>query len=461
MAGPENGSAHQLREERHSTWATSDRFVPKNFIRPFVHFSRIEASSGIVLLAAAAAAVVWANSPWSDTYFSLLEERLHLDFLGFHFDESVLHLINDGLMAVFFFVVGLEIKRELVLGDLKDPRAAALPVMAALGGMILPAAIYIALNAGGGPEAIKGWGVPMATDIAFALGIVALLGSKVPSGAKLFLLAVAIADDIGAIAVIAIFYTEDLHAGYLGAAIGVLALVWAASKVNIRSYVVYVPLALVLWYFVLESGIHATLAGVALGFLAPAHPYYAPGQLKARVGAIINQFPLEPDSPALQEHADHEALSLSTIAREAVAPLTRAEHALVGWSSFLIVPVFALANAGVDFRQVSLTDALTSNLALGIAAGLVLGKVIGVSLFAFGAVKLKLGILPRGTGWRHVLGLSAVAGVGFTVSLFITGLAFDDPQLTDFAKVGIFAGSLIAGVLGALLLSRAESPDER
>ena len=254
-------------DPRHRTWATSDRWVPRTFIRPFVHFSTIEASSGIVLLIAAVAAIVWANSAWSETYFSLLEEPVTFEFLTIHFEESVQDVINDGLMAIFFFVVGLEIKRELVIGDLLEPRAAALPVMAALGGMIVPAAVYIAFNAGSGTEAIRGWGIPMATDIAFALGIVALLSSKVPSGAKLFLLAVAITDDIGAIAVIAIFYTENLRVGYLTAAIGMLVLVWVGSKVTIRSHAFYVPLAIVIWYLVLESGVHATLAGVALGFL--------------------------------------------------------------------------------------------------------------------------------------------------------------------------------------------------
>ena len=434
--------------------------MPRTFIGPFVRFSRIEASSGIVLLLAAIAALIWANSMWSETYFSLLEEHLTIEFFGFHFDESVEHLINDGLMAIFFFVVGLEIKRELVLGDLRDPRAAALPVMAALGGMIFPALIYVVLNAGAGSEAIRGWGIPMATDIAFALGVVALLGSRVPSGAKLFLLAVAIADDIGAIAVIAVFYTEDLQAGYLGAGLGLLALVWVATKVNIRSGVFYVPVALVIWYMFLESGVHATLAGVALGFLAPARPYYTPPEFDRRARAILDQFPVEPESKDAQEHADHEALLLAEIARESVAPLNRAEHALVVWSSFLIVPIFALANAGVDFRAISLGDALTSTVALGVTLGLVVGKIVGISLFTFGAVKLGLGRLPAGTGWAHVLGLSAAAGIGFTVSLFITGLAFENEILTDYAKVGIFAGSLIAGVIGSLLLARARPPSE-
>jgi NhaA family Na+:H+ antiporter len=440
-------------DSRHRTWASSERFVPKTFIRPFVRFSQIEASSGIVLLLAAVAALVWANSQWSDTYFTLLEEHLTIQFFGFHFDESVLHLINDGLMAVFFFVVGLEIKRELVLGDLRDPKAAALPVMAALGGMVLPALIYYGFNAG--TAAAHGWGIPMATDIAFAVGIVALLGSRVPPGAKLFLLAVAIADDIGAIAVIAIFYTSELDAAYLGAAVVGLIVVWIAGKVNVRAMWFYIPMALVIWYFALESGVHATLAGVALGFLTPAYPLYGPRDFDRRARAILDQYPVEDeDDPEAQEHADHEILLLSEIANESVSPLNRMEHQLVAWSSFVIVPLFALANAGVDFRGVDIIEALTSPVALGVSMGLVVGKIVGISAASYGAVRFKLGKLPPGTTWAHVFGLSAVAGIGFTVSLFVAGLAFADPQFTDLAKVGIFSGSIVAGIAGSIVLSR-------
>ncbi|HEX6300151.1 MAG TPA: Na+/H+ antiporter NhaA [Acidimicrobiia bacterium] len=446
-------------DSRHRTWATSERFVPKTFIRPFVRFSQIEASSGIILLIAAIAALIWANSPWADSYFSLLEEHLSLEFFGFHLDESVLYLINDGLMAVFFFVVGLEIKRELVLGDLRDPKAAALPVMAALGGMVLPALIYFGLNAG--TAASSGWGIPMATDIAFAIGVVALLGSRIPAGAKLFLLAVAIADDIGAIAVIAIFYTSDLSPGYFAAAVVGLILVWIASKVHVRAMWFYVPMALIVWYLTLESGVHATLAGVALGFLTPARPYYTPPEFDARARAILNAYPVEDgEEPVSQEHADHEVLLLSDIASEAVSPLTRMEHKLVAWSSFIIVPLFALANAGVDFRNVRLSQAITDPVALGVAAGLVIGKIVGISAASYGAVRFKLGKLPPGTNWQHVVGLSAVAGIGFTVSLFVAGLAFDEPGLADLAKVGIFSGSLVAGTIGSIILSRTPRRDQ-
>ena len=446
-------------EPRHRTWATSERFVPKTFVRPFLRFTQIEAASGIVLLIAAVAALIWANSPWAETYFSLLDEHLKVEFFAFHLDESVLHLINDGLMAIFFFVVGLEIKRELVLGDLQDPKAAALPVMAALGGMILPALIYFALNAG--TDAASGWGIPMATDIAFALGIVALLGSKVPPGAKLFLLAVAIADDIGAIAVIAVFYTSELNPGFLAAAVAGLIVVWVATRVNVQAMWFYVPAAFAIWYFTLESGVHATLAGVALGFLTPARPIYSRQEFDDRARAILDQYPTEePEDHHAQEHSDHEAIALTDVVHGAVSPLNRMEFMLVGWSSFVIVPIFALANAGVDFREVNLTEALTSNVAMGVALGLVVGKIVGISGATWIAARLGLGRLPLGMGWGHVVGLAAIAGIGFTVSLFVAGLAFGDQATTEFAKVGIFSGSIVAGILGAVLLRRARPPSQ-
>jgi NhaA family Na+:H+ antiporter len=442
------------------TWASSDRWVPKTFVRPFVRFSRIEASSGIVLLVAAVAALIWANSAFGDGYFGLLNQEVRIEFLGFRLEETLHAFINDGLMAIFFFVVGLEIKRELVLGDLRDPKAAALPVMAALGGMIVPALIYLAFNAPTGGEAVRGWGIPMATDIAFAVGVVALLSSKVPSGAKLFILAVAIADDIGAIAVIALFYTDELNASFLGAAVGGLVIVWIASKVNIRAMWFYVPAALVIWYFTLESGVHATLAGVALGFITPAYPYYSAEEFDKRARAILDQYTVNGDERRAQERADHEALLLAEIANESVAPLNRMEHRLAAWSSFVVVPIFALANAGVDFRGVDIVGALTSRVALGVGLGLVVGKLVGISAFTYIAVRLGLGRLPQGTGWSQVVGLAAVAGIGFTVSLFVAELAFTDPGITDLAKVGIFSGSLVAGTLGAFLLARSRPPTQ-
>ncbi|MEX1092397.1 MAG: Na+/H+ antiporter NhaA [Acidimicrobiia bacterium] len=436
------------------TWATSDRLIPKTFVRPLIRFSEVEASSGIVLLAAAIVAIVWANSAYSDTYFAILDTHLTITIGDFHFDESVLHLINDGLMAIFFFVVGLEIKREMVHGDLRDPKTAALPVMAGLGGMLVPALIYTAFNAG--TAAGHGWGIPMATDIAFAVGVVALLGSRVPSGAKLFLLTLAIADDIGAISVIAIFYTSDLDLGYLAAAIAGLVILWLANKVRIRALIFYIPMAFVIWYFTLESGVHATLAGVAFGFLTPARAYFTPPQFDVRARSILDQFPIERDSPTAEEHSDHEVTLMIQTAQESISPLSRLEHNLVRWSSYAIVPLFALANAGVDFRGTSIAEAATSRVALGVALGLVVGKMVGITLFTAAAVRLGAGRLPPSTTWRHIVGLSAVAGIGFTVSLFVAGLAFADPLFVGQSKLGIFTGSLVAGVIGTLILLSAK-----
>ena len=441
-------------DDRHATWATSERFVPRTFVRPFVRFTRVEAASGIVLLAAAAFALVWANSPWSESYVRLFEETHVVLALGpLHLDESLAHFINDGLMAVFFFVVGLEIKRELVVGDLRDPKAAALPVVAAVGGMLVPAAVYVAFTTGLGAAALSGWAIPMATDIAFVVGVVALLGSRIPPGAKLFVLALAIADDLGAIAVIAIFYTSDLSFEWLGVAVAGLAVVWFSQRAGVRSLAFYVPMALTVWFATLESGVHATLAGVALGFMTPARSLYSATELEAKATGILNTYRVD-GSIEDEEKSDYEAELLAEIATESIAPLNRLEQKLLPWSSYVIVPLFALANAGVDLGGADLTDVLLDPVALGVAVGLLVGKTVGISTFTWLAVRLGWGKLPRHTNWGHIIGLATLAGIGFTVSLFITNLAFTDRDLADVAKVGIFAGSLSSGIVGSLLLRR-------
>ncbi|MDH3398184.1 MAG: Na+/H+ antiporter NhaA, partial [Acidimicrobiia bacterium] len=333
-----------------------------------------------------------------------------------------------------------------------DPKAAALPVFAALGGMVVPALLYLAFVAGEGGEATRGWGIPMATDIAFSIGVVALLGSRVPVGAKLFLLALAIVDDIGAIAVIAVFYTDDLSFPWLAAAITTLVIMWAAQKGGIRAWAFYWPMGIVAWFFLLESGVHATLAGVALGLMTPARPMYSDEEYHRKATYVLDTYSPEPESPHGRDRIDHEARQLASIANESIAPLNRLEYLLHPWSSFLIVPLFALANAGVRFGGVDIVDALTSPVALGVAIGLLVGKIVGISAFTALAVRLGLGRLPRHATWTHMFGLAALAGIGFTVSLFVTGLAFNDPVLTDLAKIGIFAGSGIAGLIGYLLL---------
>ncbi len=423
-----------------------------------------------MLLLAAAAALAWANAPFGHTYTKFWETHLDLTFGFFHLDLTLHEIVNDGLMTIFFFVVGLEIKRELVLGDLSDPKAAALPVVAAVGGMLVPALIYVALVVSSEVpseigEATRGWGIPMATDIAFSVGVLSLLGKRVPVGAKLFLLALAIVDDIGAIVVIAIFYTDNLELGFLVLSLAGLALVLIASRVGIRSLTVYVPLALVTWFFLLESGVHATLAGVALAMLTPARPLYSDTQFRNRADRVLTRYEHDAAASHAEERIDEHAITLSMVARESVSPLRRFEDALLPWSSFVVVPIFALANAGVRFVGINLVEAATHPVALGVAIGLVVGKMAGISTFTWAAVRLRIGKLPRFTSWKHVIGLAAIAGIGFTVSLFVTGLAFEHPELTDRAKTGIFMGSTLAGIIGYTLLrtigtkARPSAPD--
>ena len=446
-----------MNDQRHSTWANSNRFVPRVFVQPFKRFTQIEAASGVVLLVAAAVALVWANSPLADSYFHLFEEWVvELQFGPIQLEESFGHMVNDGLMAIFFFVVGLEIKRELVLGELRDPRVAALPVMAAVGGMVVPALIYVAL-AGGTPGAESGWGIPMATDIAFAVGVLSLLGRKVPAAGKLFILALAIADDIGAILVIAFFYTSDLSMAWLAGAIGGLVAVAIAQRVGIRSLAFYWPVALVIWFALLKSGVHATLAGVALGLLTPARPMYSARELDEKARQILDMYPLG-DTIEDQQHAEHEAMLLTEISRESASPLTRLEHKMLPWSSFFVIPLFALANAGVSFAGTDVADLITHPVSLGVGLGLLLGKPIGITLFTWLAVRLRIGKLPTGTNWGHIVGLGMVAGIGFTVALFVTALAFSDPRMGDVAKVGIFAASIIAALAGTAILLSTRAP---
>jgi NhaA family Na+:H+ antiporter len=442
----------------HITWLESERAVPRRFIRPLVRFTYIESASGGVLLLAAVAALVWANSPVGESYETFWATRFELTIGPIHLVESLRHVVNDGLMTIFFFVVGLEIKRELVNGDLRNPKAAALPVVAALGGMIFPALLYV-LVAGDTPGAFHGWGIPMATDIAFAVGVVALLGSRVPVGGKLFLLALAIVDDIGAITVIAVFYTEDLAFWYLIGTVAVLAAMWAAQRVRIRSLAFYVPMGFLAWFFLFESGVHATLAGVAIGLLTPARSMYSDREYHNRTERILERYDFDREAPRGEERIDFDALEVSDLARESVAPLYRIENKLHPWSSFLVVPIFALANAGVRFAGVDLVEAATHPVALGVAVGLLAGKTIGISLFAWLAVRLRLGVLPRMITWQHIVGLAAVAGVGFTVSLFVSDLAFRAHALEDLSKTGIFLGSALAGVLGFLILRSIRPTD--
>ena len=383
------------------------RTRPRSALRTFLNG---EAAGGLVLMGVAVLALVVANSPLAPGYFGILETYV----LGL----SVLHWINDGLMAVFFLLVGLEIKREMLDGQLSTWPRRALPGIAAIGGMVVPAAIYIALNAGS-PATLRGWAIPAATDIAFALGVLSLLGSRVPVSLKLFLTALAILDDLGAVAIIAAFYTADLSFPMLGLAALTLAVLSGLNRFGVVRLWPYLLLGIVLWFFVLRSGVHATIAGVALALTIPLRP--TPGR--------------------------PEALD---------SPLHELEHGLQPWVAFCIVPVFGFANAGVSFDGVD-ASILLGPVPLGIALGLFLGKQLGVFAFAWAAIRADLADLPANATWTQLYGVALLCGIGFTMSLFIALLAFPaSPDLTDATKIGVLAGSLASAIAGALLLRLAK-----
>jgi len=429
--------------------ASGRRFARERFIRPIVAFVNTEASGGIVLLAAAAIALAWANSPWDEHYFDLWHAHLAMDVNLFSIEEDLGHAVNDGLMAIFFFVVGLEIKRELVHGELSSPRRAALPVAAAIGGMVVPAILYTALNLGGDGE--KGWGIPMATDIAFAMGLLALLGRRAPLSLKVFLLALAIVDDLGAILVIALFYTETISFEAAMWAVLIALAIIAASRAGVRSVDVYVVLGIVFWVAVYKTGVHATLAGVVLAALTPSRPRFDQRQFEANAMDLLVGYRHARDRGERDE-AQQLLRQFEALSRDTESPLDRLEHTLHPWVSYLVVPIFALANAGVVLTADLVEDAASSAITHGVVLGLVLGKPLGILAASYLAVRTGLAELPANTGYSHLLGIGLVAGIGFTVSLFITGLAFDDALLVDEAKVGILGASLVAGVAGFLYL---------
>jgi Na+:H+ antiporter, NhaA family len=441
MASPE--------EKLRVPWSGSARPVPRLVLQPLQTFLRTEEAGGILLLAAATIALIWANSPWRSSYDALWHTQLTIGLGAWSLAEDLQHWVNDALMALFFLVVGLEIKRELTTGELRQPRAAALPAIAALGGMVVPALLYLAINPSGEPG--RGWGIPMATDIAFALGVLAIVGRGLPTALKSFLLALAIVDDIGAILVIAIFYSGSISPGPLLTAAGLLALILVLQRLHVRWTAVYVLVGVSVWLATLQSGIHATIAGVALGLATPAVAFQRPKAVSLEAHRIADDTvdnPVPPDADA------HQWLHLAGLTREAVSPLARLEHLLHPWTSYVVIPVFALANAGVSISRSSLGNALTSGITLGVVAGLVVGKTVGVTVFTWLATRTGITRLPEGVGWGQLVGVAALAGIGFTVSLFITSLAFQTQAIQDAAKVGILIASLLAGLLGALLLAR-------
>ncbi len=426
------------------SWIASDRPIPRLIARPVRGFLETEISGGVVLLVAAAVALIWANSPFSDSYEALWNTELSFAIGGFELAGDLRHWVNDALMVLFFFVVGLEVKRELALGELSHPKKAAFPSVAALGGMVMPALIYVALNAGGDGSA--GWGIPMATDIAFALGVLTLFGSRVHPSLKVFLLSLAVADDIGAIVVIALFYTSDLNPVALLVAGGLLGVIVVLRAVRVVWIPLYVLVGAGVWLATFESGVHATIAGVALGLMTPVYPLRDPQD----VGSM------DPDPDRLTAGAGpispQRARTWRLRTQERVAVGEYLEHLLHPWTSFVVIPIFALANAGVSLSGEDIGNAASSPVTLGVLLGLVVGKIVGVTLFAYAAQRLGFAEVPEGVTRSQFLGVAAIAGIGFTVSLFITELAFDEASIIDEAKVGILVASILAAAVGALIL---------
>lgn len=399
-------------------------------------------------------AIFIANSPLAHAYHELLEARLTVSLGPFVLNYPVHHWINDGLMSVFFFMVGLEIKRELLVGELSSIRKATLPAIAALGGMVVPALAYASLNHDSPTSG--GWGIPMATDIAFALGALAILGNKVPIGAKVFLTALAIVDDIGAVVVIAIFYTSDMNLTALGIGLAVWAMALAFNKMHVRHPFPYILVGTVMWIAFLESGVHATIAALLMAFAIPARTRIDGAALIERVHTLTADLERIGAPTGTQMNSPDQERAITEIAstlEHATAPLQRIERDLHEPVIFLVLPAFALANAGVTLHGDVMT-ALTSSAALGIIFGLFVGKQVGITLATWLAVKLRVADLPSGVGWRHIHGVNVLGGIGFTMSLFIAGLAFAEPAHMEEAKIGILVGSLISGVVGSIYLSR-------
>ncbi len=432
---------------------------PPPVIESFERFFEKVVRGSYPLFFTALLALLWANV-FSASYHSLWHAELTISLGHFQITRSLVHWIDEALMTLFFFTVGLEIKRELLVGELASFKRALLPIAAALGGMLLPAAIYAAFNYG--TPTAKGWGIPMATDIAFSLAVLAILRNKVPLGLRVFLSAFAIADDLGAVLVIALFYTQEIVWQYLlvsGLFLVGLALV---NRLWIRWTFVYALLGIGVWFFILGSGVHATVAGVLVAMFIPAKARYDTDTFLRQVKSYTEQFECEPGSCGYTILLNQEHLQAVQAIEEAChdveTPLQRFEHGLQPWVSFLVLPLFALANAGLVLEQLHVTDAITHPVTLGVTLGLVLGKPIGISLFTYLASRTMKAPLPSGIRWSHIFGVGMLGGIGFTMSLFISGLSFSTAEFAELSKLGIIMGSLVSAVLGLLLLSLIKAP---
>ncbi|WP_437640525.1 Na+/H+ antiporter NhaA [Sorangium sp. So ce854] len=428
------------------TWAPARRLAQR-VLGPLERFLHVQAASGIVLLIAAVVALAWANSPWGDAYDHLWHVPLTIGVGSFVFTQSLHFWINEGLMTIFFFVVGLEIRREMYEGELSDLKRAALPIAAAVGGMVAPALLYLSFNAA--PVSRHGWGVPMATDIAFAVGVLALLGKRVPPALRVLLLALAIIDDIGAIIVIALFYSSGVSwSGLLVATAGALA-VLVLQRFGVRRPLAYVAPGAVLWFGMLRAGVHPTIAGVAVGLLTPVRSWFGSQGFLATARDVVD----EVGAIARRESYKIDDLltplqRIRTAQREALPPVVRLQAALHPWVAFGIMPLFAFANAGVRVDSSSLDHVAAGTILLGVTVGLVVGKPLGVFLASFAMVRLGVCALPRGVGWAGVGVVGCVAGIGFTMAIFIAGLAFNDAAMLAAAKLGVLLASAVAAVVG-------------
>ncbi|MCU0370275.1 MAG: Na+/H+ antiporter NhaA [Bacteroidales bacterium] len=441
---------------------TSPREKGSKSLFNITSFISQEALGGLLLILVTVVALVWANSGLSGTYHHLWHDlKMGFTFGDFELRFSLQHWINDGLMAIFFFMVGLEIKREVISGELSTLRKASLPIAAAFGGMLFPALIYIAIN-GGTPDYRSGWGTPMATDIAFALGVMSLLGKRVNINLKIFLTALAIADDLGAIMVIALFYTETINLSLLITAGIVLTGMMIANRMGVRSTTFYASVGLLgVWLAFLFSGVHATIAGVLIALTIPGRTKITEREFVDKMCSLVDKFEKEQpnDNAMLTREQAHLVGKIARLSDDAHTPLQKLEHALHPITAWFILPLFALANAGVHLEG-NILDMLFHPVSLGIMAGLVIGKVTGIALLSRLMVGLKLSVLPEGITWRHIIGAGLLAGIGFTMSIFISGLAFADESLVQIAKIGIFGASLISAVAGLLVLSSAGGKKE-
>jgi Na+:H+ antiporter, NhaA family len=413
---------------------------------PFTRFARMEAAGGILLLVATAAALVWANSQWELSYHQIWYAQATITLGHVSLSESRHEWVNDGLMSIFFFLVGLEIKRELLIGELSTFRQAAFPFIAAIGGSVVPAVIYIALNKGG--VGANGWGIPMATDIAFALGVLALLGSRIPVALKVFVAALAIVDDIFGVLVIALFYTHHISLGALGFAFAGMAVSFVANWIGVRSPAVYAVIGVGVWLAVLNSGVHATIAGILLAFTIPARNSIDKEEFLRQSRSLLDQFENHDINSAQAHHAIH---LLEQKCEMIESPLHRIEHALQPWVAFLIMPIFAFANAGVHILG-KIGAAVSHPITLGVLFGLLLGKPLGITLFARLAALTGIASRPASVSWGEIFGASWLCGIGFTMSLFIASLALGDGDMLDMSKIGTLAASIGAGCIGSLLL---------